>query len=137
MSTVTKRSTKQQASWFGRDPAAFVSGLSAAVVALAVLVPGLPDGAAALIGAVVTAGGGLIIALTVLRDGQVAAIVGLFKAGMVLLVVLGLDISSATQAAILVAVEALGAIVIAKRVVVPLNADGTRRTADEAAQLAA
>lgn len=135
--TVTQIGTKQQASWFGRDPVAFIGLLSTAVVAVVVLVPGIPDGAAALIGALVLAGGGVVIAFTVLRDGQVAAIVGFFKAGMLVLVVLGFDIPSATQMGILVAVEAVGAVIVGKRVVVPLNADGTKRTTDEAAALAA
>lgn len=126
---MTTANTGRKVLWFGRDPAAFVSALTAAVVAVCALAP-MPDGMAAAVGAVVTAGGGLAIAFTVLRDGQVAAIVGLFKAGMVVLVLGGMDISSATQAAILVAVEAVGAIVIAQRVVAPLDINGYRRTAD-------
>lgn len=119
-------SGKPQVSWFGRDPAAFVTTLSAAIVAACALLP-LPDGMAAAVGGVATAAGGVLIALVVVRDGQVAAIVGVFKAGIVVLVLAGVDIEPATQAAVLVAVEAIGAVIVAKRVVAPVDLDGYRR----------
>jgi hypothetical protein len=118
---------KRQVAWFGREPAAFVSLLTGAVVALCALIPGLPDGLAAAIGGAVTAAGGVVIAFTVLRDGQVAVIVGLAKAGFVVIILLGHDIPPATQAAILAAIEAVGAVIVAKRVTAPLDATGRRR----------
>jgi hypothetical protein len=121
---------KVQASWFGREPAAFVTLLTGAVVALCALIPGIPDGLAAGIGGVVTFGGGVVIAFTVLRDGQVAAIVGFAKAGFVVVILLGHDIPPATQAAILMAIEAVGAVIVAKRVVAPLDINGFRRRQD-------
>lgn len=118
---------KVQASWFGRDPAAFVATLTGAVVALCALIPGLPDGMAAAIGGVVTFGGGVVIAFVVVRDGQVAAIVGFAKAGFVVVILLGHDIPPASQAAILLAIEAVGAVIVAKRVRAPIDIDGYRR----------
>ena len=127
--------------WFGRDPAAFVTLLSGAVVALMALLPGIPDGLAAAVGGVVTAGGGVVIAFVVVREGHVAVIVGLAKAVFVVVIILGHDITPAMQASILMAIEAVGAVIVAKRVTAPVDLDGYRRRKDtglsqpEAAQL--
>jgi hypothetical protein len=124
---VARSSGKPQVSWFGRDPAAFVTLLSGAVVALMALLPGIPDGLAAAIGGVVTAGGGVVIAFVVVREGHVAVIVGLAKAVFVVVIILGHDIPPATQASILLAIEAVGAVIVAKRVTAPVDLDGYRR----------
>jgi hypothetical protein len=137
MATVRNLADRRQVAWFGREPAAFVALLTGAVVALCALIPGLPDGLGAAIGGAVTAGGGLVIAFVVLRDGQVAAIVGFAKAGFVVVILLGHDIPPATQAAILMAIEAIGAVIVAKRVVAPLDADGNQRDTQTARALAA
>jgi hypothetical protein len=121
--------TEKKVLWFGREPAWFVTALTAAVVALCALLP-IANGLAAAIGGVVTAGGGLVIAFTVLRDGQVAAIVGLFKAAMVVLVLAGMNIDPATQAMVLIAVEAVGVLFIRGAVVAPVDINGYRRGAD-------
>jgi hypothetical protein len=113
--------------WFGRDPAAFVTALSGAVVALMALLPDIPDGLAAAIGGVVTAGGGVVIAFVVVREGHVAVIVGLAKAVFVVVIILGHDVPPSTQAAILLAIEAVGAVIIAKRVTAPVDINGYRR----------
>jgi hypothetical protein len=120
-------SAAPKVSWFGRDPAAFVTTLSAAVVAMVALLPGIPDGLAAAVGAAVTMGGGIVIAVVVLRDGQVAAIVGFFKAGFVVLVLLGWHVDPAQQALVLVAVEAIGALIVRPVVRAPVDSNGYRR----------
>ncbi len=126
--TDTTTQNEPRVTWFGRDPAAFVTLLSGAIVAMMALIPGIPDGLAAAIGGAATALGGVVSAFVVVRDGQVAAIVGFAKAGFVVVILLGHDIPPATQAAILMAIEAVGAVIVAKRVRAPLDSDGYRRS---------
>jgi hypothetical protein len=133
---MTQLPAKQSVSWFGRDPAAFVTLITGAVVACMALIPGIPDGLAAAVGGVVTAAGGVVIAFVVLRDGHVAVIVGLAKAVFVVVIILGHTISPATQASILMAIEALGAVIVAMRVTAPVDKNGNRRS-DTSLQAAA
>lgn len=114
--------------WFGRDPVALVTLVSGAIVALMALVPGLPDGLAAAIGAAATAVGGVVIAFVVVRDGQIAAIVGVAKAVFVVVIILGHDITPGMQATILMAIEAVGAVIVGARVRAPVDLDGYRRS---------
>lgn len=113
--------------WFGRDPAVLVAQIVSAVIAIVVLMP-LQDNVAAAIGAVATAAGGLVVKFVVLRDGQLAAIIGFAKAGILLIVILGVDWSAAYQALLLVAIEQIASIFIVRdRVEAPINELGQRR----------
>lgn len=133
---MTQLPAKRQVSWFGRDPAAFVTLITGGVVACMALIPGIPDGLAAAIGGVVTAAGGVVIGFVVLRDGHVAVIVGLAKAVFVVVIILGHTIPPTTQASILMAIEAVGAVIVAMRVTAPVDKNGNRRT-DTSMQAAA
>lgn len=108
--------------WFGREPAVLVGAVVAAVIAVVALLP-LDVGLTAGIAAVVTATGGVVVAAAVTRDAQLPAILGLVRAGLALLVILGVDgLTDQYQALILVAVEAVFALFVRTQVDAPVAA---------------
>jgi hypothetical protein len=111
--------------WFGRDPATVVAQIVSAVIALVVLLPNVTEGVAATIAALATAIGGLVVAAFVRRDGQLAAIVGVGKAGIALIVLLGVPWTSAYQALLLVAIEQVASLFVRDRVEAPVTSEQT------------
>jgi hypothetical protein len=109
--------------WFGRDPAVLVSMLVGAIGALVALVP-MPDGLAAGIAALAAAIGGFVIAAAVKHDGQLPAILGIAKAGMYVLVLVGWNVPDTTQATVLIAIEAVAALFIRQNVVAKVGPTG-------------
>lgn len=117
-------------SWFGRDPAAVVAQAGSALIALVMLLPLAEAITATLIGAVVAVGG-VVVAFTVARDGQLAAIVGLGRAGIAIAVVLGVPWSETYQGLLLVAIEQVAAFLIRDRVTASVNEFGNHRSWQE------
>jgi hypothetical protein len=115
--------------WFGRDPAVLVSMLVAAIGALVALIP-MPEGLAAGIAALAAAVGGFVIAAAVKHDGQLPAILGIAKAGMYVLVLVGWNVPDTTQATVLVAIEAVAALFIRQNVTAMVGPDGETRAGD-------
>ena len=74
-----------------RDPALYLTLIATAVRLLAAFVIDLTDSQQAVLNATATAVAGLIVALWVRRDGQVAAILGVAQALLALAVGFGLD----------------------------------------------
>lgn len=111
--------------WFGRDPATITGGVVAVLLALVALAP-WSDVWQAAVAALITAAGGVIVAIVVVRDGQLPAILGLFKAGMAIWVLAGWEISDTQQGLVLVAVEAIFGLFVRTQVVAPIDANGNR-----------
>lgn len=109
--------------WFGRDPEALVSLVVGAVAAVVALVP-MPEALAAAIAAVFAAVGGLVVAAAVKHDGQLAAIVGLAKAGMFALVIAGWNVPDTTQATVIAAITAVAALFVRQNVVAKVGPTG-------------
>lgn len=105
----------------GRDPALFLAALAAAVYALTAFLPLSTDLAAA-INAVAVAGVGVWTALVV-KDGGVAAALGLVKALLALALGLGLHLNPEQQAAILTVVTAVSAAFVRTQVTAPVPAE--------------
>lgn len=111
----------------GREPALLVAQVVSALIAVVVLAP-LAENITAAIVAVITAAGGLVVAALVVRDGQLAALVGLARSGISLIVVLGVDWAPAYQVLVLVAIEQVAAIFMVRdRVEALLDAEGNYR----------
>ncbi len=112
--------------WFGRDPAAVVGAVVAGLIAVIYLLP-LYQTVTAALAAVVIAAGGALVALTAHADGQLAAVLGLVRAGLALGIVLGWHITDTQQALVLAAMEALAALLLRTQISAPQAADGTWR----------
>jgi hypothetical protein len=123
---MTTNPANAKGSWFGRDPATLVAQVVSAVVALLVLLPLVMVLKAAL-SALVIAAGGVVIAFAVRRDGQLAAIIGVGKAGIALIVVLGVQWDPVYQALLLVAIEQVAMIFVRDRVEAKVPASATVR----------
>lgn len=113
--------------WFGRDPATVVAQAVSALIAVIMLLP-ITEGLTASLTAIVVALGGLVVSFTVVRDGQLPAIVGLGRAGIALAVVLGLPWSETYQGLILVTIEQVAAFFIRDRVTARVTELGQRVT---------
>ncbi|HEV2931016.1 MAG TPA: hypothetical protein VGW74_20225 [Propionibacteriaceae bacterium] len=118
--------------WFGKEPVWLVNTVTTAVVAVVALSP-WPEVLEAAVAAVAVAGGGLLIAATVVRRGALAALLGLVRAFITVLVLTGWDIDPSQQALILVAIEAVASIFLSTQVTAPISPDGTARGANDRA----
>jgi hypothetical protein len=108
--------------WFRRDPAMFTAQLVSLFTALIMLLP-LAEGVTAALVAIVIAAGGVVVAFVVARDGQVAALVGLGRAGIAFAVVVGVPISEIYQGLLIVALEQLINFIVRFAVTAPLDAN--------------
>lgn len=126
----------ENVSWFGRDPSVLTAQITSALIALVMLLP-VPEPMTAALVALVVAVGSVVVAFAVQRDGQLAALVGLGRAGIALGVVLGVPWSETYQGLLLVALEQIAAIFVRDRVVAKVTQLGDRRppvhTLDETA----
>jgi uncharacterized cupredoxin-like copper-binding protein len=83
---------------FGKEPAFFVGVVEAVILVLVTF--GLPHDLAAVISTLTVAVGGVLTAIAA-KDTLLAALIGLTKAVIVLVVFLGYDISDESTAAII------------------------------------
>jgi hypothetical protein len=110
-----------------REPALYLSLFATLVRLAAAFWWHLGDEQQALLNAAATAVAGLIVALWVARDGQVAALLGVVQAFLALAVGFGLNISAEGQAVIMSFVGAAAATFVRSQVVAPVSAIGTRQ----------
>lgn len=109
-----------------REPALLYIGLLAPVVqALAAFVFGADPHLQGAVNALAVALAGAITAALVRADNLVPMIVGAFQAVLALILALGVALSSEQQAAVMVAVGAVAAVVVRDRVVAPVPAVAT------------
>lgn len=109
-----------------REPALYLT-LVATIVRLAgAFLVHLTGEQQALLNAAATAAAGLVVALWVRRDGQVAALLGVVQAGLALAVGLGAHISAEHQALIMSALGTFFALLVRTQVTAPVTADGDR-----------
>lgn len=112
-----------------RNPALWLT-LFATVVRLgAAFFVHLTDGQQAVLNAAATAVAGLIVAVWVKKDGQVAAILGVAQALLALAIGFGLGFTAERQAIIMSVVGAVAAAFIHTQVVAPVSADGAKQLA--------
>jgi hypothetical protein len=114
---------------FGRDPALYLTLVATAVRLAAAFFIDLSGEQQAVLNAAATAVAGLLVAVIVRHDGQVAAILGVAQALLALAVGFGLDLSAENQAVIMSFVGALAAAFIRTQVVAPVAPTGQRQVA--------
>lgn len=112
-----------------RDPALYLALFASVVSLLAAFVVHLTDTQQTLLNAGASAGVGLVVALWVRHDGQVAAILGVAQAALSLAVGFGAHVSAENQSLILTAVASAVAMFVRTQVVAPVNALGDRSSA--------
>jgi hypothetical protein len=110
-----------------RDPALYLTLFATAVRLAAAFFLHLSVDQQAVLNAAATAVAGLIVALVVAKDGQVAAILGVAQALLALAVGFGLHVSADNQAVIMSFVGALVAAFVRTQVVAPVAANGARQ----------
>jgi hypothetical protein len=114
---------------FGRDPALYLTLVATDVRLFAAFFVHLTGEQQAVLNAVATAVAGLIVAVIVRHDGQVAAILGVAQALLALAVGFGLNISAGNQAVIMSFIGAVAAAFIRTQVVAPVAPTGARQIA--------
>ena len=107
-----------------REPALYLSLFATTVRLFAAFVIHLTDGQQAVLNAAATAVAGLIVAVWVRRDGQVAGLLGVVQAILALAVGFGADLSAEAQAVIMSFVGAAAAMFIRTQVSAPTPAPG-------------
>lgn len=116
---------KSSALLFGREPAMIAEVIASALVVLNLLMlPGLDPVLQSLINAVVAAAASLYIAVKVRSDSLLPVLVGLFKAGLALVVGLGVPLDNAAQAALLAFVGLVAGMFVRGQVSAPVAVDG-------------
>ena len=110
-----------------RDPALYLFLVATGVRLLSAFVLHVDDETQALINALATAVAGAIVALVVVRDKQVPALLGVTQALLALAVGLGLDVSAENQALIMSFVGGLAAAFVRTQVTAPVSAIGDRQ----------
>lgn len=106
-----------------REPALYLTLFATLVRLLGAFAIHLSDGQQAVLNAAATAIAGLIVALWVRRDGQVAALLGVVQAVLALAVGFGADLSAEAQAIIMSFVGAAAAVVVRTQVTAPVPAE--------------
>jgi hypothetical protein len=112
----------------GRDPAIWLTVFATAVRFGAAFGLNLSDGQQAVLNAAATAIAGLVVAIWVRRDGQVAALLGVAQALLALAVGFGLEVNAEGQAVIMSFIGALAAAFIRTQVSAPLPAEVARQS---------
>lgn len=107
----------------GREPAIWLSLIATTIRLIAAFLFELSTDQQAVLNAVAAAGIGVAIALIV-RDGQVAAVLGFVQALLSLAVGFGLDISAENQAVVMSFVGTVAAAFVRTQVVAPVSASG-------------
>lgn len=111
---------------WGREPAVWLTLIATAVRLLGAFVIDLTDGQQAVLNAAAAAGAALIVAFLV-RDGQVAAVLGLAQALLALAVGFGLHIDADHQAVIMSFVGGVIAMFVRTQVTAPVGPTGARQ----------
>lgn len=111
---------------FKREPAVWLTLIATAIRLLGAFVIDLSDGQQAILNAAAAAGAALIVAVMV-RDGQVAAILGFAQALLALAVGFGLHIDADHQAVIMSFVGGIVAMFVRTQVTAPVSATGARQ----------
>jgi hypothetical protein len=111
---------------FKREPAIWLTLIATAVRLLGAFLIDLTDGQQAVLNACAAAGAALIVAFMV-RDGQVAAILGFAQALLALAVGFGLHIDADHQAVIMSFVGAAVAMFVRTQVIAPVSATGAQQ----------
>jgi hypothetical protein len=112
---------------FSRDPAFYVTIFATVVRLVAAFVFNLSADQQTWLNAGAAAVAGLIVAVWVKRDGQIAALTGLVSALLAIAVGFGAHISAEGQAAIMSFVGALGAAFVRSQVTAPVSAEGVKQ----------
>jgi len=107
-----------------RDPALYLTLFATVVRLAAAFVFHLTDGQQAVLNAAATALAGLIVALVVRHDGQVAAILGVAQALLALAIGFGLNVSAENQAVIMSFVGAVAAAFVRTQATAKVAATG-------------
>lgn len=110
-----------------REPAIYLTAFATLVRLAAAFWFNLSDGQQAILNAAATAIAGLIVAIWVRRDGQLAALLGLVQGGLALAVGFGAHLSAENQALLMSAVGALVAMFLRTQVTAPVSAEGARQ----------
>ena len=111
---------------FSRDPALYLTAFATAVRLVAAFWIDLTADQQAYLNATATAVAGIIVAVVVRRDGQVAAILGGLQAVLALAVGFGAHLTAEQQAIIMSFVGAAAAAFVRTQAVAPVTAEGTR-----------
>jgi hypothetical protein len=114
---------------FGRDPALYLTLVATGVRLFAAFFVHLTGEQQAVLNAVATAVAGLLVAVIVRHDGQVAAILGVAQALIALAVGFGLNVSAENQAVIMSFIGAVAAAFIRTQVVAPTSPTGVQQIA--------
>lgn len=107
-----------------REPALWLTAFATAVRLVAAFWLDLSDGQQAVLNAAATAVAGIIVAIAVRHDGQVAALLGGVQAVMALAVGFGAHLSAENQAIIMSAVGAFVAMFIRTQVTALVDPQG-------------
>jgi hypothetical protein len=110
-----------------RDPALWLTLFATAVRLAAAFFTDISDEQQAVLNAAATAIAGLVVAVWVRRDGQVAALLGVAQALLALAIGFGLDLSAEGQAVIMSFVGAIAAAFIRTQVTAPVSPEGARQ----------
>jgi hypothetical protein len=110
-----------------RDPALYLTAFATLVRLAAAFWWDVSDAQQAWLNAGATAAAGVIVAVWVRKDGQVAAILGFIQALLALAAGFGAHLSAENQALIMSAVGALAAAFVRTQVVAPVSALGDRQ----------
>lgn len=105
-----------------REPALYLTLAATIIRLLAAFVVDLTPDQQAVLNATATAVAGLVVALWVTRDGQVAALLGVVQAILALAVGFGADLSAEAQAVIMSFVGAAAAMFVRQQVEAPTPA---------------
>lgn len=112
----------------GREPALWGALAKAVILAVSMFFFTLTTDRQALLNAAAAAVIGLVVAITVLRDRLVPAILGLLEAGVALAIGFGWNLSPDKQTVIMGVALAVVAVWTRDRVIVPVDENGARRT---------
>jgi hypothetical protein len=110
-----------------RDPALYLTAFMTLVRLGAAFGLNFSDEQQAWLNAGATAAAGVIVAIWVRRDGQVAAVLGFIQAMLALAAGFGAHLSAENQALIMSAIGALAAAFVRTQVVAPVSALGDRQ----------
>ncbi len=108
----------------GRNPAAVVETIVQVLLGLALILWAGDQTLLGAVSAVVLAGGGLVTAAWVAKDGQIAALTGFIKAVFALVLVFKVDLDPAVETGVLMAVSALAMFWLRGQMTAPVTVDG-------------
>jgi hypothetical protein len=112
-----------------RDPAIYLSLFATAVRLIAAFFTPIDPDQQAWLNAGATALAGVVVAIWVRRDGQVAALLGFAQALLALAVGFGLNLDEEGQALIMSFVGTIAAAFVRTQVSAPVSAEGVRQPA--------